>query len=178
MKERVRASLVFVYQLLDLSSLTFALGLAFYQGAPQGLSYVERAFSAPTFDSSFFFGGVLSSWFFMLSSFWLYRSKRLASRKDEIYDVLRAVTFATLILATLILLTEWQIFPKRFLLLFAVVAFVLLVSIRFFKRKLLKQFRLRGRNLRSVVVIGAGKRGQKIVKLIKETPEIGYHFAG
>ena len=178
MKERVRASLVFVYKLLDLSSLVLALGLAFYLGAPQGFSYVERAFYAPSFDSSIFFAGVLGSWFFMLSSFWLYRSKRLASRKDEVHDVMRAVAFSTLILATLILLTEWQIFPKRFLLIFAVVAFVLLISIRLFKHRLLKQFRLRGRNLRSVVVIGAGKRGQKIVKLIRETPEIGYHFAG
>ena len=32
--------------------------------------------------------------------------------------------------------------------------------------------------MRSVIVIGAGRRGQEIVKLIKAKPEIGYHFAG
>ena len=178
MKERIRASLVFVYKLLDLASLSIALGLAFYYGAPQGMDYISEAFYAPTFDSSIFFIGVLCSWAFILSSFWLYRSKRLASREDELFDVLKAVAFCTLILATLILLAEWQILPKRFLLIFAVTAFVLFTTIRLFKRKLLKQVRLRGRNLRSVVVIGAGERGQKIVKLIKENPEIGYHFAG
>lgn len=178
MKERIRASLVFVYKLLDLTCLALALWLAFYYGGPDGFDYVIRAVYVPTLDSSIFLVGVLSSWAFILSSFWLYRSKRLASWQDELIDVLRAVAFCSLILATLIFLAEWRIFPKRFLLIFAVSSFAFLFLIRLFKRNLLKQVRLRGRNLRSVVVIGAGERGQKIVKLIKETPEIGYHFAG
>ncbi len=178
MKERIRASLVFGYKLLDLTALGFALWLAFLYGGPEGIDYIVQAILAPTTESSVFFVGVFGSWLFILSSFWLYRSKRLASREDEFADVLRAVAFCTMILATLILLAEWHIFPKRFLLMFAVISFILLSAIRLFKRKLLKQFRLHGRNLRSVVVIGAGARGQKIVKLIKENPEIGYHFAG
>lgn len=178
MKERIRASLVFGYKLLDLTALGFALWLAFLYGGPEGIDYIVQAIIAPTTESSVFFVGVFGSWLFILSSFWLYRSKRLASREDEFADVLRAVAFCTMILATLILLAEWHIFPKRFLLMFAIISFILLSAIRLFKRKLLKQFRLHGRNLRSVVVIGAGARGQKIVKLIKENPEIGYHFVG
>ena len=178
MRERIRASLMFGYKLLDLICLTLALGLAFYFGAPQGFGYIQQAVQTPAFDSSVFFAGVFCSWAFILSSFWLYRSKRLARWEDELFDVLRAVVFCSLILGTLILLAEWQIFPKRFLLIFAIVTFVLLFSIRLFKRNLLKQFRLRGRNLRSVIVIGAGERGQKIVDLIKENPEIGYQFTG
>lgn len=178
MKERIRASLVFVYKLLDLAGLAFALWLAFYQGGPEGFDYVVQAAVSPTLETSMFFTGVLSSWAFVLSSFWLYRSKRLANWKDEFVDVLRAVVFCTLILATLILLAEWRVFPKRFLLIFTATSFAILFLIRLFKRSLLKQFRLRGRNLRSVVVIGAGARGQKIVELIRENPEIGYHFAG
>jgi exopolysaccharide biosynthesis polyprenyl glycosylphosphotransferase len=178
MKERIRASLVFVYKLLDLAGLAFALWLAFYQGGPEGFDYVVQAAISPTLETSMFFTGVLSSWAFILSSFWLYRSKRLANWKDEFVDVLRAVVFCTLILATLILLAEWRVFPKRFLLIFTATSFAILFLIRLFKRSLLKQFRLRGRNLRSVVVIGAGARGQKIVELIRENPEIGYHFAG
>jgi exopolysaccharide biosynthesis polyprenyl glycosylphosphotransferase len=178
MKERLRASLVFIYRILDLSALGVALWAAFYFGAPQGLGYIAAAVFEPTFDSTFFFAGVIVSWMFMLSSFWLYRSKRLARLEDELSDVLRAVAFATLIVATLILLTEWPILPKRFLLIFACSAFVLMFLIRLFKRKMLREFRLHGRNLRSVIVIGAGQRGQKIVKLINEKPEIGYQFAG
>jgi exopolysaccharide biosynthesis polyprenyl glycosylphosphotransferase len=178
MKERLRAGLVFAYRLLDLTALGIALWAAFLFGGPQGIDYIVLAIYEPDFASTFFFIGVFGSWMFMLSSFWLYRSKRLASWEDEFGDVLRAVVFATLILATQILLTEWPIFPKRYLLIFAFTAFSLLFALRLFKRSLLQQFRLHGRNLRSVIVVGAGIRGQKIVDLIKENPEIGYHFAG
>ena len=178
MRERLRASLLLIYKILDLSALGVALYLAFFYGGPTGTSYIEDAALAPTFDSTLFFVGVFSSWMFMLSSFWLYRSKRLAKLENEFVDVLRAVLFASLILATLILLAEWSIFPKRFLLIFALVSFCLLFLIRIFKRSLLTQFRLHGRNLRSVIVVGAGVRGQKILKLIKSSPEIGYQFVG
>ncbi len=178
MKERLRASLLFLYRILDLLGLAGALWLAFYYGGPLGIDYVILAAVNPTFDSTLFFAGVFGSWMFMLSSFWLYRSKRLARWEDEFADVARAVVFATMILGTLILLTEWPIFPKRFLLIFAVASFSVLFTIRVIKRNLLKQFRLHGRNLRNVLVIGAGNRGQEIVKLIKENPEIGYHFSG
>jgi exopolysaccharide biosynthesis polyprenyl glycosylphosphotransferase len=178
MKERIRASLILVYKLLDLASLAVALWLAFYRGGPEGVDYILQAIYNPTTESAIFFLGVFSSWAIVLSSFWLYRSKRLASWEDEFFDVLRAVAFCTLIVATLMLLAEWQIFPKRFLLIFSATSFALLFFLRLLKRSLLKQFRLHGRNLRRVVVIGAGNRGQQIVKLIKENPEIGYHFAG
>lgn len=170
--------MVFLYRLLDLSALSVALWLAFHYGGPIGTDYVVRAVMTPSFDTVFFFGGVFGSWFFLLSSFWLYRSKRLANWQDEFTDVLRAIIFSTLILATQILLAEWSIFPKRFLLIFAITAFSFLFLIRLIKRSLLKQFRLHGRNLRSVIIIGAGPRGQKLVKLVKENPSVGYQFLG
>lgn len=178
MKERIRGFLLTVYKLIDLAALSFALWLAFYQGGPEGVDYLVLALTVGSVDSSLFLVGVFASWAFVLSTFWLYRSKRLASWQDEFVDVLRAVLFCTLILATLILLAEWRVFPKRFLLIFAATSFALLFVIRLVKRRALKEFRMHGRNLRSVVVIGAGARGQKIVKLIRANPDLGYQFSG
>ena len=93
-----------IYRILDLLALGTALGLAFYYGGPRGLNYITFAFTSPGFDSTVFFVGVIASWMFVLSSFWLYRSKRLANWDDELGEVLRAVGFVTLILATQILL--------------------------------------------------------------------------
>lgn len=178
MKERIRGLLLFGYKLLDLGALSFSLWVAFYYGGPEGVDYVVKAITSPTLESSIFLIGVISSWAFVLSTFWLYRSKRLASWSDEAADVLRAVAFCSLILATLILLAEWRVFPKRFLLIFAVLSFVLMSLIRLLKREILRGVRLHGRNLRSVIVIGAGPRGQHIVNLIRDNPEIGYEFIG
>lgn len=178
MKERIRLALLFVYRLLDLTGLAAALWLAFYYGAPVGIDYLISAFIEPSLESTIFFAGILASWMFMLSSLWLYRSKRLTKWEDEFADTFRAVVFATLILATQILIAEWPVFPKRFLLIFAFASFTSLFLIRLAKRNLLRQFRLHGRNLRSVVVIGGGPRGQQVVRLIEENADIGYHFAG
>lgn len=178
MKERIRLSLIIIYQLIDLATLAFAVWLAFYLGSPTGAEYLWQMAVAPDANNSIFIVGMLFSWALVLSSIWLYRSKRLANRRDEFFDVLRAVSFCTMILATLILLAEWQIFPKRFLLIFAATAFLLMFTVRMLKRLVLKQFRLHGRNLRSVVVIGAGRRGRNLVEIIKDTPEIGYNFIG
>ena len=178
MKDRIRLSLIVIYQIIDLAVLAFALWLAFLLGSPLGVDYIRAALTAPNFESTFFFAGAFFSWGLVLSSIWLYRSKRLSKRSDEFFDVIRGVGFCTAILATLILLAEWQIFPKRFILIFAAASFLLMLTLRMIKRSVLKQFRLRGRNLRSVVVIGAGERGRKMVKLIEQTPEIGYHFLG
>ncbi len=178
MKDRIRLSLIIVYQLIDLAALALAVGLSFLLGSPSGIGYVRDAFIAPSLESTMFFGGAFLGWASVLSSIWLYRSKRLAKSSDEFFDVLRATAFCTAILAVLILLAEWQIFPKRFIVIFAVTAFLLMFAVRLIKRSALKQFRLRGRNLRSVIVIGAGERGRKMVELIKQTPEIGYQFIG
>ncbi len=178
MKDRIRLSLIIFYQCIDLAILAFALWLAFLLGSPTGVGYIRHSFAAPNLESAIFFGGALFSWGLVLSSIWLYRSKRLAKRSDEFFDVTRAVAFCTAILATLILLAEWEIFPKRFLLIFAAAAFLLMFAVRLLKRSVLKQFRLHGRNLRSVIVIGAGERGRKMVSLIEKTPEIGYQFIG
>ena len=178
MKERIRGLLLLGYKLADLAALSFALWLAFLYGGPEGVAYIENAISQPTLDSTVFFSGILISWAFVLSSFWLYRSKRLASWSDEIGDVIRAVLFCSLVLATLILLAEWRVFPKRFMLTFAIISSLLMLAIRVFKRRLLREFRVHGRNLRSVVVIGAGPRGQGMVELINNNPEIGYEFIG
>lgn len=178
LKLKIREVLVFFYRILDVLALCFALWVAFLLGTPQGAEYIANALFEPHWESTLFFAGVLLSWSFALSSMWLYQSKRLAHWKDELLDALKAVGFCTLILAAMMLIAEWQIFPKRFLLIFSGISFLLFGLIRIYKRLFLRQLRLNGRNLRSVVVVGAGKRGQEIARLLKEKTDIGYKFLG
>ncbi|MBC7798374.1 MAG: sugar transferase [Pyrinomonadaceae bacterium] len=177
-KRKTRVLLIVSYRILDIWALTIALWFAFLYGAPQGIDYIYNAVLFPDYDSTTFFVGVLTSWAFCLSSFWLYRSKRLATWNEETFEVMQSVAFCTLILATMILLAEWHVVPKRFLLIFSIISFVLLLGIRAVKRQILHKFRLYGRNLRSVVIIGSGRRGLEVEKLIKQHPETGYNLIG
>lgn len=178
LKLKIRETLVFFYRILDVLALCLALWTAFIYGSPHGAEYIVNAFYEPKFETTLFFGGVLLSWSLALSSMWLYRSKRLASWKDEMLDAVKAVGFCTMILALMILLAEWSIVPKRFLAIFAGISLFLFALIRIYKRVFLRQLRLNGRNLRSVIVVGAGKRGQQIANLLKEKSEFGYNFIG
>lgn len=178
LKLKIRETLVFFYRILDVLALCLALWAAFAFGSPQGAEYIANAIFEPKLESTLFFAGVLLSWSIALSSMWLYQSKRLATWQDELLDAMKAVGFCTLILAAMILVAEWHIVPKRFLLVFAGTAFLLFGLIRIYKRAFLRQLRLNGRNLRSVIVVGAGKRGQEIAKLLKEKTDIGYNFLG
>jgi len=178
LKLKIRETLVFFYRILDVMALVFALWTAFIYGSQTGAEYIVNAFAAPKLESTLFFAGVLLSWSLALSSMWLYQSKRLATWQDELLDAVKAVGFCTLILAAMILVAEWSILPKRFLLIFAGTSLLLFGLIRIYKRAFLRQLRLNGRNLRSVIVVGAGKRGQEIAKLITEKSEFGYNFLG
>ena len=133
LKLKIRELLLVFYRGLDVIALIFALWTAFLYGSPFGTEYIANAIFEPTLETNLFFGGVLLSWSLTLSSMWLYRSKRLASWNDELFDVVKAVGYCTLLLATMILLAEWKIFPKRFLLIFAVTSFVSLFLIRLSK---------------------------------------------
>lgn len=178
LKIKIRSTLVFLYRILDVLALCFALWTAFVHGSPQGEQYITNAFFEPTFETSLFFLGVLLSWGVALSSMWLYQSKRLATWQDELIDAVKAVGFCTLILAAMILLSEWSVMPKRFLLIFAGVSLLFFGLIRIYKRIFLRQLRQNGRNLRSVIIVGAGKRGQEIAKIVHEKNDFGYNFLG
>lgn len=178
LKLKIREGLLFLYRILDVIALVLALWTAFIYGSPQGPEYIAAALFEPTFDATLFFLGVLLSWSLALSSMWLYQSKRLATWKDEMVDVLRAVGFCTLILASMILIAEWPVIPKRFLIIFAMLSFVQLFVIRIYKRALLQKLRENGRNLRSVLIVGAGPRGRETAAKIKSQPEYGYDLIG
>ena len=106
LKIKIRELLVFFYRIIDVLALCFALWTAFLFGSPQGTEYIANAIFEPQWESTLFFGGVLLSWSFALSSMWLYQSKRLASWQDELLDAIKAVGFCTLILAAMILVAN------------------------------------------------------------------------
>lgn len=178
LKLKVREGLLFAYRILDVIALCLALWTAFTHASPLGPEYFVKAIFEPTWDTTIFFGGVLISWSVALSSMWLYQSKRIASLGEEMLDAVKAVGFSTLILSLLVLLAEWPVFPKRFMLIFAGVSLLMLGAIRIYKRIILHQLRQNGRNLRSVIVVGSGPRGRAVARDIESKPEFGYGFIG
>jgi exopolysaccharide biosynthesis polyprenyl glycosylphosphotransferase len=178
MNQSVRSSLTFTYRVLDLIALSLAFVMAAALTSPGSVPSVCRALWARELHVFVSLTILLLSWSVCLSSLWLYRSKRLASGRDELLEVIKAVSLCTLLLSAAELLLEWQTVHKELLLSFWLLAASLLFLVRVLKRSVLRQFRLHGRNLRRVVIVGTGDRAQQLAALIRKHAELGYRLLG
>ena len=174
----VRSSLLVTHRLLDLA----ALGLAFMWAAtltsPGSVQTVSRSVLSREPHVFLSLAVLLISWSVCLSSLWLYHSKRLANWRNELADVLKAVSLCTLILSTAELILQWQTVTRWVLVSFWILATALLFLVRLLKKYTLRQFRSHGRNLRRVVIVGTGTRAQELAKMINDHSELGYRLVG
>lgn len=118
------------------------------------------------------------AWTVVFRAFGLYRGRRFESTLRELYELARAVGLGTLLLATASVLFRWQAVDGVFLALFAACSLGATAAYRFVTRLLLGEVRRRGRNLRNLIIVGQGPRGQAIESLLLERPELGYNLLG
>ncbi len=110
----------------------------------------------------------------------LYRRRRIRSRTDELIRLVTAVTFATALLiagASFYRPPEFT-YSRVFLVVFGVCNLVLVIVTRWLVSAALGRIRRSGRNLRSVLVVGAGELGRKVVDSLQAHREFGFHVVG
>jgi exopolysaccharide biosynthesis polyprenyl glycosylphosphotransferase len=73
---------------------------------------------------------------------------------------------------------KMDIIDKTFLFTFWGVSSLLLIISRIILRIALKKARLKGHNLRQMIIVGTGERSKKFAEKICQSPELGYHIAG
>ncbi|MEM1205937.1 MAG: sugar transferase [Acidobacteriota bacterium] len=127
--------------------------------------------------------GILIAWHVAFASRDLYNSSRLKSPLHEAVDVLRAGLMGCLIVFLLITgsldhnrMAGLKTF--EFFLAFFIFSVGTTVAIRLVFRSLLAQMRLRGRNLRSLLVIGTNHRAIHFAESVRTKPELGYYISG
>jgi exopolysaccharide biosynthesis polyprenyl glycosylphosphotransferase len=108
----------------------------------------------------------------------LYESKRMSTKRDEIKDVLRAVTFSTLCIWLEGRLFSISVITSQFLLAFWVAGSTLIISARFLLRFVLGAIRKRGHNLHHVLVLGTNPRAVEFGRKIGTMPQRGYRLVG
>jgi len=126
----------------------------------------------------FFFITALLTWLLILSNFRLYSSRRLSKQTKEISDVFKATS-----IGTIIIWIEGLFFQIDFITLSVIVVFWVLCTTttiisRILLRVLLRWFRIHGRNLRHVLIIGTNQRAIKFSEKILSSPELGYRLIG
>jgi exopolysaccharide biosynthesis polyprenyl glycosylphosphotransferase len=117
-------------------------------------------------------------WHLLFSVFGLYGSKRLGSRRDEIWDITRATTLGTVVIAVFGVAFHIWIVNRIFLASFWALGTGLVVMTRLVIRAVLSYLRRHGRNTRNMLVIGTNPRAMELVERIQHRPELGYKILG
>ena len=124
------------------------------------------------------FLGFLAVWYFIFTFFQLYRSKRLTDRLQEIRDIILAsVTGTIFILFASFVFSISMVTPIFLMVFLCTVSFLTIVS-RLMLRYVLGQIRVRGRNLRYMLIAGTNSRAVDFARKIESSPELGYEIIG
>ncbi len=110
----------------------------------------------------------------------LYQLRRLRSRFDELLRVALAVMLATILLTAFLTFYRPSDFTysRLFLPVFAVLDVLLVALSRWWISDVLRRIRRSGGNLQSVLIVGAGELGRRLVDSLEDHREYGFSVVG
>ncbi|MFB3893560.1 MAG: exopolysaccharide biosynthesis polyprenyl glycosylphosphotransferase [Phycisphaerae bacterium] len=103
----------------------------------------------------------------------MYLPRRMQSMLVEVYDIIRACAIVWVLEVTISTFLYSAPVSRKLQGMFLVVWPTMLIAYRLTARGLMRSLRRRGRNLRAVAVVGAGRLGQKLVQAIRAAPWTG-----
>ncbi len=107
----------------------------------------------------------------------LYVTNRARTHIGEVFEVFKATVMATLIVVALTYFTRER-YSRLMLAFFAGYAFVGVSAVRLMLRTVLSEVRRRGYNLKTVLVIGTGELGQRVIETVEGHKELGFRVTG
>jgi len=175
-----REVLLSALKLFDLAVMVFTFALATVPALGVGHSITASEFFSMRVKVGNFliFLGLLIVWHMMFSAFGLYTSHRLSNRVTELVDIAKATLLATFCLWGASLLFHIRMASLLFLGVFLIFNTILLICSRLLLRTFLAQTRLRGRNLRNVLIVGTSKRAVQFAEKIQADTGLGYRVIG
>ncbi len=110
-----------------------------------------------------------------LSCSWigLYKTKRIHSMPKQLTDIFKVSILSGLLILAFLYCTRSQPYSRKLLVIFIAMLFAGLVFSHLFTMAIMRNLRKKGYNLRYYAVIGAGKKGQQLVRDIEQTGWFG-----
>ena len=125
-----------------------------------------------------FLPGVLVIWGTVFLFSGLYRTRRAQRLPLIVFAVARAVVFGVLASVAATFFYREFSFSRLHMLFFGVGSSVLLVLLRLAIYAVLRRARQQGKNLRRVLVVGAGRAGQRLASAFRQYPWMGFEVVG
>lgn len=117
-------------------------------------------------------------WYLIFNLQGIYRSHRLSTVREEFREIGRAVFLASVTLMVVAHVGRWPTITLETASTVGVIAFVLIVSMRVLLRLNLRRLRLRGHNLKTLLIVGGGPRARWFANEIMQRTNLGYRIVG
>jgi exopolysaccharide biosynthesis polyprenyl glycosylphosphotransferase len=174
-----RKTLKHLVQLFDLFAVLLCFGLATIT--------VSRIFSARVSFSEFLelrikiqniiiFSGIILLWHQVFRMFDMYESRRLSRKRDEVVDIVKATTLGTILMYGIALAFHVTMINYVFATVFWASLTCITVAGRLTVRFVLRQVRIKGKNLRNIVVVGSNDAAVQFARKIEDSPWLGYRI--
>jgi len=124
------------------------------------------------------FSVLLWIWHLIFATLGMYGSKRLTSRRAEAFDTIKATSLSALVLGLASVVLRFRVVTPGFVLIFWGVSTCLAVSLRLAIRTYLRSLRVRGHNLRNMLIVGSNRRAIEFAKTVQSKPELGCRIIG
>jgi exopolysaccharide biosynthesis polyprenyl glycosylphosphotransferase len=179
MNQQRRKILVFTMKFFDPLSMVFCFILAAsIQSEIEHVTFGQFLAMRIKMQNFLLFTGFVLAWHGIFSSLRIYSSKRLTSWWNEAVDITKAVSLGTLVLAVMSLVFNIRMVTPTSLLIFWTANCLITILSRLILRFVLHQLRLRGRNLRIIIIVGTNSRAIRFAKKLETRQELGYHITG
>ena len=117
-------------------------------------------------------------WLTVFASMRVYQFSRAFGRRDEVLALMKAHALALLLFVTLTYLFEAYKYSRLVTLYFGVLAGFALIAMRLIVHTVFKALRVRGYNLRYVLIAGEGPAVERLIERIDGFPELGLRVRG
>jgi exopolysaccharide biosynthesis polyprenyl glycosylphosphotransferase len=175
-----RLLMKYLAKLFDLCSLvmSFVLAVIIVHFPVVDMSPADFMAVRVKLSNCLLFALLLLMWHNLFVVSGLYVSKRMTTRRAEIFEVCKAT-----ILASVLLLVSVRVFHKGMVtpavvLVFCVLSTGLMISGRLGARTVLGILRSRGKNARFLLIVGTNERAMAFARQITDRPELGYSIVG
>ena len=117
-------------------------------------------------------------WFFSSKSLGLYDEFRSRNFSYEIIILLKNFVIQVISTVVILYILKDDDMPRYFILVFAFTGIVWMGVEKFVLRNILNYMRSKGRNARSLLIVGAGSVGNKFYETVRKNPHFGYKIIG
>ncbi len=163
---------------IDIVVITFSLILAwFIRFETNLLGFGSSAWGFERYIMPIIF--IIPAYIFIYYLLGLYSPQRTQKTiKSEAFKIVQANVLGLLFLSTFLFISELTDYSRYMLAMFGLFSTIFSVTERFFLRQFLKYIRAQGYNIKYILVIGAGKLGQKFANVIIQNEYMGYRIIG